>query len=41
MRIGWSRLELTPSAFVILAQSEFNLVGSPLYGVALKRHRRS
>ncbi len=22
---------------VILAQSEFNLVGSPLYGVALKR----
>jgi hypothetical protein len=23
---------------VILAQSEFNLVGSPLYGVALKRH---
>jgi hypothetical protein len=23
---------------VVLAQSEFNLVGSPLYGVALKRH---
>ena len=23
---------------VIIAQSEFNLVGSPLYGVALKRH---
>jgi hypothetical protein len=23
---------------VILAQSEFNLIGSPLYGVALKRH---
>jgi hypothetical protein len=23
---------------VILAQSEFNLVGSPLYGVSLKRH---
>jgi hypothetical protein len=26
---------------VILAQSEFNLVGSPLYGVALKRHTLS
>jgi hypothetical protein len=25
---------------VILAQSEFNLVSSPLYGVALKGHRR-
>jgi hypothetical protein len=26
---------------VILAQSEFNLVGNPLYGVALKRHTAS
>jgi hypothetical protein len=24
---------------VIIPQSEFNLVGGPLYGVALKRHR--